>query len=171
MPENYSAFYCSADADETYRLNIRKDDGLVTVVAENSRKRDCFSYRREKDGHIVFDRFETGHVMRMLIVMHDAFRFYIGRFLVACNRKDAIALCGGEWKQSLFVTADTNVIIEKEQTLIANTFTIRGARNLTVNGTVNATSIVLEDCRCIKGGIKKDWSHNTYFTENLCLNL
>ena len=171
MPENYSDLCCFADAGEICRLDVRKSDGFVTVVAENARKRDCFSYRREKDGHIVFEQFETGHVMRMLIVTHDAFQFYLGAFLIECDREDTIALCGGDLKQNLSVTADSDVIIEKGQKLTANTAVIRGAQSFVINGTIIAQSLILQNCRNIGGGMPENCLQYQYFTENLCLNL
>ena len=171
MLENCSDFCCSADAGKICRLDVRKNGGLVTVGAENARKRDCFSYRREKDGHIIFDQFETGKVMRLLIVTHDAFRFYLGNFLVKCDRNDVITLCGGDVRANLQVRADTTVAIEKGQILTANAFVLRGAPSFVINGTLNATSVVLESCGCIKGGTREGCSHNGYLTENLCLNL
>ena len=171
MSENCSDLCCFADAGEICRLDVRKNDGLVTVVAENARKRDCFSYRREQDGHIVFEQFETGRVMRLLIVTHDAFRFYLGAFLIECDREDIITLCGGDVHANLHVRADTTVLIEKGQKLTANNFVIRGAPGFVINGILNATSVALESCGYVKGGTKEDCSHNGYFTENLCLNL
>lgn len=171
MSENCSDFYCFADAGEICRLDVRKNDGLVTVVAENARKRDCFSYRREKDGHIVFDQFETGRVMRLLIVTHDAFRFYLGAFLIECDREDVITLCGGDVRANLHVRADVTVAIEKGQKLTANTFVLQNAHNFLINGTVIAQSVIIENCGTVKGRTNEGCSHNGHFTENLCLNL
>lgn len=171
MSENCSDLCCFADAGEICRLDVRKNDGLVTVVAENARKRDCFSYRREQDGHIVFEQFETGRVMRLLIVTHDAFRFYLGAFLIECDREDTITLCGGDVRANLHIRVDTTVAIEKGQKLTANNFVLQNAHNFLINGTIIAQSIIIKNCGCIKGGTKEDCSHNGYFTENLCLNL
>ena len=171
MSENCSDLCYFADAGEICRLDVRKNDGLVTVVAENARKRDCFSYRREKDGHIIFEQFETGKVMRMLIVTHDAFRFYLGSFLVKCDREDTIALSGGDVRANLQVHADTTVAVEKGQILTANTFVLQNAQNFLLNGTITAQSVIIKNCGTVKGGSKEACSHNGYFTENLCLNL
>lgn len=171
MSENCSDFCCFADAGEICRLDVRKNDGLVTVVAENARKRDYFSYRREKDGHIIFEQFETGKVMRLLIVTHDAFRFYLGSFLVQCDRNDVITLCGGDVRANLHVHADTTVAVEKGQILTANTFVLQNAQNFLINGTIIAQSVFIKNCGNIKGGTGEGCSHNGYFTENLCLNL
>ena len=171
MSENCSNFCRFADVGETCQLSVRKNDELVTVIAENARKRDCFSYRRGKDGHIIFEQFETGKVMRLLIVTHDAFNFYLGSFLVQCDRNDVITLCGGDVRANLHVHADTTVAVEKGQILTANTFVLRGAPSFVINGTLNATSVALESCGCIKGGTKEGCLHNEHFKENLCLNL
>ena len=171
MSENCSNFCRFADVGETCQLSVRKNDELVTVIAENARKRDCFSYRREKDGHIIFEQFETGKVMRMLIVTHDAFRFYLGSFLVKCDQNDIITLCGGDVRANLQVRADMTVAIEKGQALTANAFVLQNAHNFLLNGTIIAQSVIIKNCGCIKGGTKEDCSHNGYFTENLCLNL
>ena len=171
MSENCSDLCCFADAGEICRLDVRKNDGLVTVVAENARKRDCFSYRREQDGHIVFEQFETGRVMRLLIVTHDAFRFYLGAFLIECDREGVITLCGGDVHANLHVHADTIVAIEKGQKLTANTFVLQNAHNFLINGTIIAQSLVIKNCGTVKGSSKDGCSHNPYFTENLCLNL
>ena len=171
MSENCSDFCSFANISETYRLNVRKSDGLITVVAENARKRDCFSYWREKDGHIIFEQFETGKVMRLFIVTHDAFRFYLGSFLVKCDKNDTITFCGGDVRANLQIHTDTTVAIEKGENLTANTFMLRGAPSFVINGTLAATSIMLKSCRCVKGGTGKGCSHNGYLAENLCLNL
>ena len=171
MSENCSDFCCFADAGDICRLDVRKNDGLVTVVAENVRKRDRFSYRREKDGHIVFEQFETGRVMRMLIVTHDAFRFYLGAFLIECDREDVITLCGGDVRANLHVRADTTVAIEKGQELTANNFVLQNAYNFLINGTVIAQSVIIKNCGIVKGGSREGCLQNGRFTENLCLNL
>ena len=171
MSENCSNFCRFADVGETCQLSVRKNDELVTVIAENARKRDCFSYRREKDDHIVFEQFETGRVMRMLIVTHDAFRFYLGAFLIECDREDIITLCGGDVRANLHVRTDTTVAIEKGQKLTANTFVLQNAHNFLINGIVIAQSVIIKNCGIVKGGSREGCLHNGYSTENLCLNL
>ena len=109
--------------------------------------------------------------MRMLIVTHDAFNFYLGRFLVQCDRNDVITLCGGDVHANLHVHADTTVAIEKGRNLTANAFVLQNAHNFLINGTVNAQSVIIKNCGTVKGGTNEGCSHNGYFMENLCLNL
>ena len=109
--------------------------------------------------------------MRMLIITHDAFRFYLGTFLIECDREDVITLCGGDVHANLHVRADTTVAIEKGQILTANTFVLQNAHNFLINGTVIAQSVFIKNCGTVKGGTNEGCSHNGYFTENLCLNL
>ena len=94
-------------------------------------------------------------VMRLLIVTHDAFRFYIGSFLVKCDRNDVITLYGGDVRANLQVRADTTVAIGKGQTFTANAFVLQNAHNFLINGTVIAQSVILKNCGNIKGGTGK----------------
>ena len=76
MSKNYSVLCCFADVDESCRLEIRKDDELVTVIAENARKRDCFSYRRNPSSSKIAEtlKAEPGKVGR---ITHTLQKIYV----------------------------------------------------------------------------------------------
>lgn len=133
-----------------YRLEVKKDDGMMTVRAEYADKRDCFSYRREKDEHLVFDVFETGRVMRLLMITHDTFRFYLGAFGVFCDRDDDCFLHGGTKEQALSVDADVPVVIPRDQMLIAQTFLLKSAPKFHPDGALKAENILMQNCRSVR---------------------
>ena len=168
MRNFYTTLHCLTDSAvgrEMYRLDVKEDGELVTVGVEDSRRQDRFSYRREKDGHIIFDAFETGNVMRSLIITHDAFRFYLGHFLVTCDRKGVLSLCGGNSCQNLSVNAETTVAVKQGTALIANTFSLQNAQGFVINGTINAQSVIIRACGKLKGQCVN--TLNRYVEKNL----